>query len=160
MKKSILIPVAILTTSFVLTSYSSKATAPKDSIVGIWEYRDVTFDVKTSEKEATAKIISYFSDDDDEDQGQGLLVEFTEDGRMIDSKAEEELTYSISEDEMIITFEKGSSKCNFKIKDDVLSLLINHSNAFTDKDLRKMIGINDSVKIEKAIIMVNLVRKK
>ena len=158
MRKNILLSVTILTTCFVLTSYSNKITVQENSIVGKWEFRDIAYDVKTSEDEATEKILSYFSEA--KDLNQDLVLEFTADGKVISNLDEEVQTYIVSGDEITRSANDKDEKIKFAIEGDTLSLLLDLSEMLKDKTTRRMIRIHEDAKIEKAVITMNLIRKK
>lgn len=157
MRTNILFLSAILASGIILSSCGDKGKTEGSTIVGEWGFKDLTFDIKTSDPEATAKIMSFYTKNNDEDES--LSVEFTNDGRMIGSNGELR-TYSISENEITTNFENMSGKNEFRIKGDTLSIIEDISGMFNNKTSREMVGINDSVKVEKAIVAMNLVRKK
>lgn len=157
MRKDFLFIAAILIAGFIFASCGSKGKTEENSIVGKWEFIGVDPDIKTSDPDATAKIIAFITKDNKENNG--LIAEYTEDGRMLDNNGELQ-TYSISKDEITTNFEGMSAKNKFQIKNDTLSIFEDITSIFKNEGPRSMMGIADSVRVEKAVFAINFVRKK
>lgn len=155
MRTNILLLLAILVSVIILSSCGDKAKIGENTIVGEWVYSSMATDIETSDPEATAKIISVFEENND--GSRSLDLEFTNDGKMISSKNESG-TYSISENKLVLTVGNDSDTNEFVIKGDTLSIIA--SNPDLEKQVRKGLNINDSVRIEKLILITSFVRKK
>lgn len=157
MRKDFLFIATILIAGFVFASCGSKGKTEENSIVGKWVYSSVNADVETSDPEATEKVLACLTKNDS--KTDGAVVEFMSDGRMNNNGVA--VFYSISGDKLTIKGEKGNEgdTKEFKIKGDTLSVYGYFTDSF-DKDKRERLNINDSVRIEKANLTLNFVRKK
>lgn len=158
MRTNILFLFTMLMVGFIFASCNSKSktTAEAKAIVGKWEFSNVRLDIKTSDSAATAKLTAkltkltkdmpYFA------------IEFTNDGKV--NGTEYNATYAISEDKITITYNnKAGYVSEFKVNGDTLLFIVPVGNIINE-NLKRTLDISDSVKIEKAVSITNLVRKK
>lgn len=181
MRKNFLFLLMTFVLSIVLVSCGSKAKTEEsdntiieeteeeekteeEGIVGIWSYRSTSYEVKASDPAITAKIKDYI--DGIPMVAPLYYVEFTNDGNVNDGQIDDEMhkrgTYSISGDQLSITYDGKDNHARvyeFKVKEDVL-LLIDPSADVVDKEMRSALNLDSSVKIEKAVMIRSFIRVK
>lgn len=115
-------------------------------------------DAKTSDSVATAKIIySLIKDGKIDADGNVSIFEFTADGKVSNSNGISS-TYTVSENKMIMEGEGLSGVYDWEMKGDSLFISSDFTKLF-EQDEREILGIADSVKIEKIIPRIVFVRQ-
>lgn len=154
MKKNIL----LLSIFFLTIVIFSSCNDNKNNIIGKWKLEHMNVDAKTSDSVATAKIIySLIKDGKIDADGNVSIFEFTADGKVSNSNGISS-TYTVSENKMIMEGEGLSGVYDWEMKGDSLFISSDFTKLF-EQDEREILGIADSVKIEKIIPRIVFVRQ-